>query len=763
MQDAAARRDEGDPGSRLPARLAPSQALATVDPRLQALSALVSGSEQDEEGKGFDFRGYWNILLKRRWAIVIAFAIVMLTGTVATFLVTPYYLAVAVIQIERQAAKVVNIPGVEPVELPWYDREFYETQVQLLTSRSMAEKIAAELPLDNPVFAVLTKPSWLDQIKNAVTGQEPIAFADMPPNQQRALLTAVVRRGLEVAPIRNSRLMQIYFESPDPVLAAAVANAVAYGFIEANLERKIDTSSYAKTFLEERLEQVKLKLQESELALATFAQRESVINVANRQTLVTTELEALTAALTAAKQARIEADAKARQAQGARAMSHPLLLENAGVQALRSTRAKLEAEYQEKLLTYKPAYPLMQQLRSQIEEIDKQLQAETDLVRSSLQAAFAAAQQQESMLQEQVDRLTVDVMHMQARNTEFTVYEREVETNRQLYDALLQRYKEIGITSNVEANNISIVDPALVPGNPHTPNLKRSLMASALIGLVLGVALAFLLEYLDDTIKLPEDLERKLGLSILGVIPKLDNKAPEDALADPRSAFSEAYRSVRTSLQFSTDHGVPKCLLITSPSASEGKSTTAVALARNFAQLGRRVLLIDADLRNPSLHRILATDNAVGLSNYLAGKIKPAGALRGTKTLRLTMIPAGPLPPNPAELLAGPKMLSLVTLASEKFDQVIIDGPPVMGLADSPILSNMAPGTMLIIESGNTRIATAKAAIKRLLAARAHLIGAVLTKFDARIAGYGYGGYGDYLYYSYGSAGQQKALPRPRG
>lgn len=758
MQDNAARRDDDD---RLPVRATQAQALATMDQRLQALSTLVRPQEAEAEEAGFDFRGYWNILLKRRWAIVIAFVIVMFTGVVATFLVTPIYRATAVIQVERQAAQVVNIPGVEPVESPWYDREFYETQIQLMTSRSMAEKIASDLPLDNPIFETLTEPSLWDKLVNTVTGETPVKFSEMAPDTQRRMLVNVVRYGLNVAPIRNSRLLQIQFQSPDPELAGAVANAIAYGFIEANLERKVDSSSYAKTFLEDRLEQIKLKLQESERQLAEFAQRESYINVANRESLLSTELQALTGALTAAKQARIEADARARQAQGARAMSHPLLLGNPGVQALRSTRATLEAEYQEKLLTYKPAYPLMQQLRSQIEEIDKQLLAEVELVRDSLQAGYAAAQQEEQMLQDQVDRLTGEVLAMQGRSTDFTVLEREVETNRQLYDALLQRYKEIGITSNVEANNISIVDPALIPARPFTPNLKRSLLASAVLGLMLGVALAFLLEYLDDTVKLPEDLERKLGLSILGVIPKLDNRAPEDALADPRSAFSEAYRSVRTSLQFSTDHGVPKCLLITSPSASEGKSTTAVALARNFAQLGRRVLLIDADLRNPSLHRILATDNNVGLSNYLAGKIKPAGAIKGTKTLRLTLIPAGPLPPNPAELLAGPKMLSLVTLASEKFDQVIIDGPPVMGLADSPILSNMASGTLLIIESGTTRIATAKAAMKRLVAARAHLIGAVLTKFDARIAGYGYGGYGDYLYYSYGGVGKQKALPKP--
>ena len=269
-----------------------------------------------------------------------------------------------------------------------------------------------------------------------------------------------------------------------------------------------------------------------------------------------------------------------------------------------------------------------------------------------------------------------------------------------------------------------------------------------MLGLMLGVLVAFVLEFLDDTIKTPEDLEQHLRLALLGVVPNLRKGTVAEALADPRSAFSESYRSVRTALQFSTDRGVPKVLLVTSPSAAEGKSTTALTLARNFAQLGKRVLLVEADLRNPSLHRVTGMRAEQGLSSLLAGAASISQVIRDTDDERLQVILAGPLPPNPAELLSGSRLLSMLTIAAEKYDQVIIDGPPVLGIADAPILSNVVSGTLLVVYSGKTRIKTAQSAIKRLAAARAHLIGGLLTHYDAKVAGYGY----DYeSYYAYGT------------
>lgn len=758
MQEMAS--ENPDRGSGLPTPIGPrNQQLAPLDPRMHALSTLVRGADASEEAD-FDLLKYWHVIVKRKWTVLSMFVIVLLTGIMMTMLQTPMYRATATIQIERDNIRVVSVPGVEPLDSA-FDYEFYETQFQLLRSRSMAEKVAAGLDPEDPVFAVMGAPSPLGKLFKMVMGFDRNQGGTLDPEAKRRQLVSLVRSGLSVEPVKGSRLVRIHFDSPDAALSAKIANTVAESFIESNMDRRVDNSAYARKFLEDRLEQVKLKLQDSEKALAEYAQREQIINIEGRETLMSGDLAALNSALTSARQERIDAEARLRQGGGIAAYSHPLMLENPGIQALRSTRGKLEAEYQEKLLIYKPGYPLMVQLKSQVEQIDKQLEAEVTLIKSGLQAAYNAARDKEQMLQEQVDKVAKTVLELQGRTTNMTLLQREVETNSQLYDALLQRYKEIGITANVDANNVSIVDSALKPGGPFSPDVMRSVLLAAASGLVIGVLLAFLFEYLDDTLKRPDEIEKLLGIGVLGVIPKLDGISPEDASLDQRSAFSEAYRSVRTSLQFSTEAGVPRCLLVTSASAGEGKTTTALTLARNLAQLGRRVLLIDGDLRNPSLHRVLGCDNAIGLSNFLAGGIKPAAAIKPTKTLRLTFIPSGPLPPNPAELLAGPKMVSLLSLAAEKFDQVIIDGPPIMGLADSPILANLSSGTLLVVESGGTRVATAKEALKRLIGARAHVVGALITKFDARSAGYGYGyggDYGGYQYYAYGGGGSQPRL-----
>lgn len=759
MQDAVPDNNAAGDGN-LPAPATPrGQQLAAIDPRMQALSTILRTADPEADEGGVDLLKYWHTIVKRKWTVLSVLAIVLLTGMMMTMLTTPMYRATATVQIERQASRVVNVPGIDAIESP-YDFEFYETQFQLLRSRSMAEKVASGLDPDDPVFAVMSAPSPFSKLMGMVLGFGSPNTENVDIDKRRQDLVNLVRYGLEVEPIPKSRLVRIHFNTPDAALSAKVANAVAMGFIESNMERRIDNSAYAREFLEDRLEQVKLKLQESEKALADFAQAEQIVNVGDRKSMRAAELESLNAALTVARQERIDAEARLLQSSGANAYSHPLMLENPGIQALRATRNKIEAEYQEKLLTFKPGYPLMQQMKRQIAEIDKQLEAEVNLIKAGASAVFKAAKDKEAMLEAQVDTLTRDMLSTQGRTTSLTLLEREVETNRQLYDALLQRYKEIGITANVDSNNVSIVDEALPPPGAHTPNAFKNFLTSMVLGTVLGLALAFLFEYLDDTLKRPDEIERHLGIGVLGVIPKLEGVTPEEAAMDPRSAFSEAYRSVRTSLQFSTEAGVPRCLLVTSASAGEGKTTTALTLARNLAQLGRRVLLIDGDLRNPSLHRVLGCDNSIGLSNFLAGGIKPAAAIKPTKTLRLTFIPSGPLPPNPAELLAGPKMVSLLSLASEKFDQVIIDGPPIMGLADGPILSNLSSGTLLVIEGGSTRIATAKEALKRLFGARAHVVGALITKFDARVAGYGYGyggDYGGYQYYAYGGS-----TPAPR-
>ncbi|HMB56848.1 MAG TPA: polysaccharide biosynthesis tyrosine autokinase [Arenimonas sp.] len=770
-----------DDGHRRPANLP-----TAAHDRQQALTFPVHGRPQplsldvlpqaDKEGTGdeIDLLSYWRILVKRRWTVLGALAIVLVTTLVGTLLMTPIYRASASLQIDRDTIKVVDVQGMEPIEGSG-DRDFYQTQYELLQSRALAERVVSQLNLaqTGELERISPHSPWAklmsmlsgnggDAGKNGRSGETAAQKDTRVEDRQRALVSAFAD-GLSIEPVRNSRLVRVNYDSPDKRFSQRAANAVAEAFIASNLERRFDSSSYAKGYLEDRLQELKLKLEDSERKLVGFAQKEQIVSTGGEQSGSLSEqtLGTLNAALGKAKEDRIRAESRWRQAQASRGL---VMFGDAGsnsiIQSLQQNRATLMADYQDKLRLYKPAYPLMQQLKGQIDEVDKQIAGEMGNIRSSIQAEYLAAQEQERLLNEQMTNVKGEVLDLQNRSIQYNIYKREVDTNRQLYDGLLQRYKEIGIAGGVSTNNISIVDKADI-GSKYKPSLTRNLALGGLVGLMLGVLLALGFEYLDDTLKTPEDLEKQLGLAVLGVIPKLKDITPERALLDSRSAFAEAYRSVRTALQFSTAHGSPKTLLITSATPNEGKSTTALTLARNFAQLGKRVLLIDADLRNPSQHKILNVSNTKGLSNLLAGAAKPMDVIIETGEPNLQIMTSGPLPPNPAELLSGSKLLSLLTVAAEKFDKIIIDGPPVLGLADAPILSNVAHATLLVVEAGETRIGVARNAIKRLQAARAFVVGGLLTKYESKQAGRGYGyGYGDYSYYSYGGKEQAKLTER---
>jgi capsular exopolysaccharide synthesis family protein len=737
------------------------QALATA--HSQALSLDLRTQDNAADGDEIDLLSYWRILVKRRWTVLGALGIVLVATLVGTLLMTPIYRATTSLQIERDTIKVVDVEGVTPVE-GGAGADFYQTQYELLKSRALAQRVASQLGVaEGETLAQLSPPSPWATLRGLVSRSDadPDEVSESELASKEAAATRLIMGGLTIEPVRNSRLVRVHFDSPDPEFSQRAANALSEAFIASNLERRFDSSAYAKTYLEDRLQELRLKLEDSERELVAFAQKEQIVGTGDSSgSLSEQDLGSLNTALSQARQDRIRAEARWRQAQASRGT---VLLGEIGeasiIKGLQESRGKLLADYQDKLRLYKPGYPLMLQLKGQIEELERQIGAEVGSIKSAIQAEFLASQEQERLLVEQMTLVKTDVLDLQSRSIQYNILKREVDTNRQLYDGLLQRYKEIGVAAGVSNNNISVVDPAL-SGYKFKPSLTRNLALALLAGLMLGVLLALAFEYLDDTLKSPEDVEKQLGLSVLGVIPLLKlPMTPAKAVEDPRSAFAESYRSVRTALQFATDTGVPRSLLVTSSTPAEGKSTTALTLARNFAQLGKRVLVIDADLRNPSLHRLLGVDNSAGLSNYLAGAGKATEVIRATDTPGLMFMSSGPLPPNPAELLMGPKMLSLLTIAREKFDQVIIDGPPVMGLADAPILANMANGTLLVVEAGETRITVGRNALKRLLAARAHVVGGLLTKFSSKHAGHGYG-YGAYNYYSYGGQEETKKLGR---
>jgi polysaccharide biosynthesis transport protein len=735
------------PPDNLPARS--EGALASPAP---ARSLDLYSEERRDDPDEIDLLAYWRILVKRRWQVLGTLAVVVALALLLTLLMPSIYRASTTLQIDQEAMQVVQVEGINST--PVQSRDFYQTQYELLASRALAERVAEKLDLPERLETLRPK-GWLDQVRGLLR-PDPDAAADEAQearDQANDLRSAaeLVRDGLAVEPVRNSQLVRVHFDSRFPDLSARVANALAEEYIASTIERKFGASSYARQYLEEQLATAKGRLEQSERALVEFAQREGLVNTGEDGiSLASRNLGELNSALATAQEQRIRAQARWNQASAARgAALPPDMLGNSIVRTLQQQRAELQGQYQQKLQVFKPDYPEMQQLKGQIDQLTTEIGRELANIRSSIRAEYDAAMQQESLLTSQLDTLRQQALNVDSRSIDYNILKREADTNRQQYDALLQRYNEVGVAGGVTSNNISVVDRAEVPQGRYKPNLPLNLAIGLLLGLVLGVLLALVLEFLDDTLKSPEDIEQKLRMPLLGIIPKLGKQdTPEKALQDPRSAFAESYRSVRTALQFSTDSGVPKVLLLTSAGPSEGKSTSALTLARNFTQLGKRVLLIEADMRNPSLHRVLGARAEIGLSSLLAGAALPTSAIQDTDDERLKVILAGPLPPNPAELLAGSRLVSLLTVAAEKYDQVIIDGPPVLGIADAPILANIATATLLIVQAGETRVNSAQVAVKRLVAARARVIGALLTQYDAKASGYGY----DYdSYYSYGA------------
>lgn len=681
---------------------------------------------------------YWRMAIRWKWVIGAILLGALISGFVVTILATPEYTAVASIEISRQQERIVNVSSVEP-EVNFADQEFYQTQYTLLRSRALADAVAAKLNLAaNQRFLEV-----LHLTDNPLFG----AKVGSPAERVKRKVSDVLLANVGVAPIRGSKVVSISFTSPDPGLSAQVANTWVAEFIDSNLARRYDATAYARRFLEQRLEQLRGRLEESERALVSYASQQQIINVASAEpgdpnaprverSLVADDLTALSRSLTTATADRIDAESRLREANGAASTQS---LNNLGLSSLRQQRTELAAEYAKLMIRYKPDYTPAKELASQLQVLDRGIAREEGRVGNNLRNNVAAATQRERELQASVDGLKAQLLDQRRRSIQYNIYQREVDTNRQLYDALLQRYKEIGVAGGVGTNNVAVVDQALIPDRPSSPRLLLNLIVALFGGLVVATAVVFALEHIDDKVADPSDIKRIMGLSLLGSVPIVQGNDPVDELLDRKSPLSEAYLSIQTVLGVSTDHGLPRSLSVTSTGSGEGKTTTSLALALTMARTGRRVVLIDCDMRSASVHKVVGIENTAGVSNFLAGNDDVDALLCPVEPFGLTVMTAGPQPANAAELLTGARIDMLLAKLRDRFDHVMIDGPPVLGLADAPLIGAAVEGVVCVIEANGARIGVIRPAFERLLASRAVVIGAVLTKFDARRAHYGYG------------------------
>src|SRR5512140_1131453 len=730
-------------------------ALALQQPyRLQ--SALERQLEEQADDESLTPTDLFQIVLKHKWTLLVVILLACGVAAVRTLLSTPIYRSTVVLQIERVAAPVVKFNNdMDPQFQGYFDEEMSQkTQYQLLKSESLAERVIDELKLDQvkPTAAANgTDPapasdtaaietvdsgngngSYLARIVSGYRKLTSPSTRDTVALDRDAVIGSFLG-ALTVEPVRSSRLVKLHVDDANPELAARIANTTVQAFITMGLERRLEGLAYAKNFLVDQIKQMKARLEESERKLNQFAQDKQILSLDEKSSVVNRTYTDFAAALSRAEQDRIKVQSLYSEIQR-NPDNVTAVVENKTIQSYKEQRAKLQIEYQQNLRIYKPDFPKMLQLKAQIAEVDSQIKAEIAAIAAGVQSQYESAQKQEALIRQKLAETRKQVLTTQDSSIDLNLLKREVDTNRQLYDALLQRLKQVGVSAGVATNNISVVDSAEPSLFPHEPSLPRNLLIGLAAGLFLGLCVVFVLEFLDDSIKFPDEVERMLGLPLMGIIPKVGTKRADKSVAmevhdAPRSTIAEAYRSVRTALQFSTAEGAPKRLVVTSTPRNEGKSTTSLALAINFAQLGQRVLLIDGDMRNPSVHKLLGMSNDFGLSNLLSSESTGERMILPTTVPNLSVLTAGPIPPNPVDLLMGPKLLLLLNVtATLGIDYVIIDAPPLLGIADSIVLGNQLQNILFVVQGNRTRKSHIKSALRRLRLVGLLPRGVVLTQ-----------------------------------
>lgn len=692
---------------------------------------------------GSSLRKSLQVLGRNRALIAVCVVLALVLALIFTLLADKIYSARASFEVQRDTPPITNIEGSEGASPS--DRSFLQTQITLLKSRALAGQVVDRLKLaDDTSF-----------VESGAADNEADARA-LAVSRDRRRNSAInrVRNGLEATMLNDSSVIELTFTGDNPQLAARIANTAVDQFIQSSVERRFAASSYARDFLGRRLTELKERLETSERELIDYAGANGILalqsteaGASSSQSLDTVALNSLIQRVAEARAQRIVAEESWRIAQSGRGANLPALQSDPRAAGLEMQLATMQSEYEQKLQTFKPEFGPMQELRSKIDLTRTQLSRIRGQNVDGLRASFQLAVQQEDALQRQLESLRGSVFDTQNRGIRYATLQREVDTNRALYDALLQRYKEIGVSSG-SASDFAKVDEALTPTAPDSPILALNLLLALVAGLGIGVGIAFIKNAIDDRISTPEDVIDKLRLPLLGITPDIKDNV-DDALIDQKSSLSEAYFSLQTALRLSTAHGLPKSLMVVSADREEGKSTSAIGIAQSIAARGLKVILVDSDLRRPSLHNRFGLDRKVGLSNVLSGDTPLADAIIHIESRNFDFIPAGPIPTNPAQLISTGFAAPLAELTAQ-YDAVVIDSPPVLGLADAPLLANLTEGYVFVTQAGRNHPSSVRAALQRLAGSRGKILGVVLSKFSNRAAGYGYAYNYEKYSYSYG-------------
>jgi succinoglycan biosynthesis transport protein ExoP len=697
---------------------------------------------------------YLIVLRKHQWMILTFLLTVVTIVTIASFKMKPVYVASARVEVDRESNGPLPFQGTDYDEYVDMDN-YLQTQAQILQSETLAMDTIRSLDL----------PRYQE------FGGDPRALVNAGPNQKTPPILGDFLSRLTVSRVPNSRLIEVQFAAEDPQLAARVVNAHLHNYIERNFKSRYDATMQASSFLSSELEELRLKMEKSDAAEVAYERQNQIWMVDANQNTTTQKLSALSTALTTVQTDLAQKEAMYDLAHSDNADTLPDVVNNPTVQDLMRKKTDIDEQYADALSQFGPNWPKVQLLKAQDENIASQLKAAKVSAVQLVDDQYHQAEAHERLLERDLTHQEMLADNMAQRLVEYNMLKHDAETNKQLYDGLLEKLKEAGISAGLRSSNIRIVDPALVPSVPARPQKSRNIFLAFLVGLVGGVGLAYLREYLDNTIKSPDDVQNLTGLPCLAVVPAFarngsralariskqagaatngDSRVELVSLQQPKSVVSEAFRALRTSLLLSQADHAPQVILVTSALPREGKTTSAANLAITLAQLGDRTMVMDSDLRKPGIRRALSLPNGhaheIGLSSYLAGVASLQDIIVSHPAVpNLDAIATGPIPPNPADLLSSHRMAEAIEDLRQQYKFIVIDSPPIMAATDAVILSALTDGVLLVVWSNETPKEAFSRTRELLAGVKGHLLGVVLNAVNAGAPDYYY----SYRYYPY--------------
>ncbi len=718
---------------------------------------------------------YLILLKKHQWLITFFLLAVVSIVTIATFRMQPVYEATARVEIDRESSNAFRFNDADQDDAYFDLEDYITTQSKILQSETLAMQTVRSMGLDRmPEFG--GTPGKTE--KPAPPGSD---ASLMRPRALGAFLG-----GLTIKRVPNSRLLDVTFAATSPALAARVVNAHLNNFIEQNFRSRFDAATQASNWMAGQLNEMKIKVENAEDARLQYERDNQIWTIDEKSDITTEKLAELEKQVTDAEAERINKEAVYELAQSGNYDAIAAVRESPVIQDILKQQTTLSAQYTDAVNQYGPKYPKVMRIQAQLKDLDDLVQREKLNIGNQVEADYRGARQRELLLKQALDEQKAEVNQTAEKLVQYNILKREADTNKQLYDGMLQKLKEAGITAGLRSSNIRIVDPALIPGYPSRPNKTRNILLSFMVGLLGGVGLALLREYLDNTVKTPDDIETLARLPSLAVVPALtsatgkrrgrlskllnasvvtsrEGRAELISHNMPQSQMSEAFRALRTSLLLSQADHPPQVILMTSALPREGKTTAAVNLAVTLAQLGDRTLLVDADLRKPGINRALSLVDGkhAGLSSYLAGvSALDLITVPHPAITNLEAIPTGPIPPNPADLLSSRRLSELIGELRNRYKFVVIDSPPIMAATDAVILSVLVDGVLMVVRSGETPKEAFTRTRDLLNGVKCRMLGVVLNAVDSSSPDYYY----SYRYYpySYGGYGREEDTRKSR-